>query len=363
MAPWQPPASAHLHSGPPSASSSSWTGPSLATRLRPNLSGLTAFQREQQFSKHYSDASRVPSPPKRSEWDVLRENHRFIRDDEEVGQVTWEERLARAYESKLFKEFALIDLKHYKSRRLALRWRTAPEVVEGIGEDTCGSLRCKWHEPRVAPGGRAGDSDVAVGWEDLSDDDKEDRRGRRGSDQPDGRGDADRADKERQRKRKERKRTTETTMPDLRSFELPFVYEEAGERKEALVKVRLCPRCTGKLLWKPEEERDPRGTEGRNREESGRDREREAERVQRRKDGSHGRGRKEEEKRERERVRKSEREGKTERETHTETERDERRRRDPERRYEVRERETLRSRSRSPAMRDRREQDKRREGR
>lgn len=109
MAPWQPPASAHLHSGPPSASSSSWTDPSLATRLRPNLSGLTAFQREQQFSKHYSDASRVPSPPKRSEWDVLRENHRFIRDDEEVGEVTWEERLARAYESKLFKEFALVS--------------------------------------------------------------------------------------------------------------------------------------------------------------------------------------------------------------------------------------------------------------
>ncbi|RSH90458.1 hypothetical protein EHS25_001063 [Saitozyma podzolica] len=240
MPPWQPPASAHLHSGPPSASSS-WTGPSLATRLRPNLSGLTAFQREQQFSKHYSDPSRIPSPPKRSEWDVLRENHRFIRDGEEVGEVSWEERLARAYESKLFKEFALIDLKHYKSRRLALRWRTAPEVVEGIGEDTCGSLRCKWHEPvRVVPG-RAGDFDVGVGWEDMSDENEEYRRGRRASDRQDGRDERDERDdassRERQRKRrKEKERTTETTMPDLRSFELPFVYEEAGERKEALVK-------------------------------------------------------------------------------------------------------------------------------
>lgn len=34
-------------------------------------------------------------------------------------------------------------------------------------------------------------------------------------------------------------------------FELPFVYMEAGERKEALVKVKVCPRCTAKLLWKP----------------------------------------------------------------------------------------------------------------
>jgi protein FRA10AC1 len=32
----------------------------------------------------------------------------FIRDDEEPGEVSWEERLARAYESKLFKEFALV---------------------------------------------------------------------------------------------------------------------------------------------------------------------------------------------------------------------------------------------------------------
>jgi protein FRA10AC1 len=36
--------------------------------------------------------------------------HRFIRDDEEAGEVSWEERLARAYESKLFKEFALVSL-------------------------------------------------------------------------------------------------------------------------------------------------------------------------------------------------------------------------------------------------------------
>jgi protein FRA10AC1 len=119
--------------------------------------------------------------------------------------VTWEERLARAYESKLFKEFALvsitivnsysfkIDLKHYKSKRLALRWRTGPEVIEGIGEETCGSLRCKNHS-------MAG--------------------------------------------------------PMLRAFELPFVYEEGTERATALVKVRLCERCQNKLTWKPKKQPD-----------------------------------------------------------------------------------------------------------
>jgi protein FRA10AC1 len=44
-------------------------------------------------------------------------------------------------------------------------------------------------------------------------------------------------------------------IPKLRAFELPFVYMEMGERREALVKVRLCVRCEGKLTWKPERER------------------------------------------------------------------------------------------------------------
>lgn len=33
--------------------------------------------------------------------------YRFIRDGEDPKNVSWEERVARAYESKLFKEFAL----------------------------------------------------------------------------------------------------------------------------------------------------------------------------------------------------------------------------------------------------------------
>lgn len=44
-------------------------------------------------------------------------------------------------------------------------------------------------------------------------------------------------------------------VPKLRAFELPFVYVEMGERREALVKVRLCARCEGKLTWKPDRER------------------------------------------------------------------------------------------------------------
>ncbi|KAL1405193.1 hypothetical protein Q8F55_008818 [Vanrija albida] len=78
--------------------------------------------------------SRIPS--KTSEWDVLKKHHKFQRPDDEPGDSTWEDRLAKGYESKLFRELALIDLKHYKSKRFALRWRTATEVVDGKGDET-----------------------------------------------------------------------------------------------------------------------------------------------------------------------------------------------------------------------------------
>lgn len=36
----------------------------------------------------------------------------------------------------------------------------------------------------------------------------------------------------------------------LTSFEVNFAYKERGEGKNALVKVKLCPRCAVKLNWK-----------------------------------------------------------------------------------------------------------------
>lgn len=48
----------------------------------------------------------------------------------------------------------------------------------------------------------------------------------------------------------------------MRSFELPFVYQEAGVRKEALVKVRVCPKCEGKLRWKPGREEQAAAVDG-----------------------------------------------------------------------------------------------------
>jgi protein FRA10AC1 len=88
--------------------------------------------------------------------------------------------------------------------QFALRWRTESEVLSGAGERSCSNTRCPLHTPPL---------------------DEEDR------------------------------------IPGLATLELPFAYEERGEKKSALVKVVLCARCVRKLMWKREREkaaaRDP----------------------------------------------------------------------------------------------------------
>ncbi|WWD05430.1 hypothetical protein V865_003507 [Kwoniella europaea PYCC6329] len=225
-----------LISGPPSSSS---TEP-VVKRLRPNSYGSSAFQRDTAHLSHYgpnSDLVAADLKSRKSDWDVVKENHRFIRDDEEPQNVSWEERVARAYESKLFKEFALIDLKHYKSHQFALRWRTAPEVINGIGEDTCGSLRCKYHSPpSVGPERQISISNLRFKDPDAASSSRLSSVGRNRDDDDDNARDID-------------------EIPPLRSYELPFVYMEDNQRKEALVKVRLCVRCERKLKWKSDDER------------------------------------------------------------------------------------------------------------
>ncbi|KAI9439894.1 folate-sensitive fragile site protein Fra10Ac1-domain-containing protein [Lactarius indigo] len=127
-----------------------------------------------------------------TEFDILKASHKFLRENEdptEAHNPSWNDQLAQKYYDNLFREFAVCDLKHYKSGNFALRWRTESEVLSGAGENSCGNTRCKHHN-------------------------------------------------------------IQDTATQLTTLELPFAYEEHGERKSALVKVVLCPRCLKKLMWK-----------------------------------------------------------------------------------------------------------------
>ncbi|KAF8976466.1 hypothetical protein BGZ52_007915, partial [Haplosporangium bisporale] len=112
----------------------------------------------------------------------------FLRPAEEDVDLSWEKRIAKKYYDKLFKEYALVELKYYREGKIAMRWRTENEVTRGKGQFTCGSLRC----------------DETKG---------------------------------------------------LKSWEVNFGYVEKGEKKNALVKVRLCERCSERLNYKKKQKR------------------------------------------------------------------------------------------------------------
>ncbi|KAF9048563.1 folate-sensitive fragile site protein Fra10Ac1-domain-containing protein [Panaeolus papilionaceus] len=156
-----------------------------------------------------------------TEFEILKATHRFLRDEDnptvapdeqDVAKTvnpsssskSWNEQLAEKYYASLYREFALCDLKHYKSGNFALRWRSEDEVLSGAGETTCGNTRCEYHH-----------TSTAASWSPRQ-------------------------------------------KPNLVSLELPFAYVEMGETKSALVKVVLCPKCVKKLMWKHTKEKEKR---------------------------------------------------------------------------------------------------------
>ncbi|KAF9984856.1 hypothetical protein BGZ75_003580 [Mortierella antarctica] len=173
------------------------SGPSnnqLQDIYRQNLGGLDAWTRHQRLIDSYVKYRREPGTesreeiPAKTELDILHENHRFLRSEEDDQELTWEQRVAKKYYDKLFKEYALAELKYYKEGRVAMRWRTEKEVFSGKGQFMCGSLRC--HESR-----------------------------------------------------------------GLESWEVNFGYVEHGEKKNALVKIRLCEKCSYRLNYRTAQKR------------------------------------------------------------------------------------------------------------
>ncbi|EGN98803.1 hypothetical protein SERLA73DRAFT_181447 [Serpula lacrymans var. lacrymans S7.3] len=147
-------------------------------------------------------SSSIATPPQYpvTEFDILKSSHKFLRDDTSNKDASWNDQLAQKYYDSLYREYAVCDLKHYKSGNFSLRWRTENEVLSGAGESTCANTRCEYHEP-PRPGERI-------------------------------------------------------QIPALSALELPFGYEEHGEHKSALVKVVLCGKCVKKLMWKRRKEKE-----------------------------------------------------------------------------------------------------------
>ncbi|KAG0329556.1 hypothetical protein BGZ99_001558 [Dissophora globulifera] len=161
---------------------------------RQDLSGMDTWSRHQRLIENYVKHYQTPGEnsqqetPHKTERDILVENHRFLRSDQDDEELTWEKRIAKKYYDKLFKEYALVDLRFYKEGRIAMRWRNEKELFRGKGQFSCGNLRCL----------------VSKG---------------------------------------------------LQSWEVNFGYVEQNEKKNALVKIRLCEKCSYKLNYKTQSKR------------------------------------------------------------------------------------------------------------
>ncbi|XP_057305862.1 protein FRA10AC1 homolog isoform X2 [Hydractinia symbiolongicarpus] len=118
----------------------------------------------------------------KTDFDVIKENHQFIWDENDDSEDSWGKRLAKKYYNKLFKEYCICDLSRYKENKIAMRWRVEKEVVDGKGQFSCGARKCECTE-------------------------------------------------------------------GLKSWEVNFGYLEHGEKKNALVKLRLCSDCSYKLNY------------------------------------------------------------------------------------------------------------------
>lgn len=116
--------------------------------FRNNLHGQSAWDRHQKYVTRYLQVYKRDGEKEarqeqvdstaRNDWDVLKEKHRFLRDEEEgineANGFEYDIEVARRYYKHLFKEYAIADMKHYKSGNLALRWRSEDDVVDGIGQ-------------------------------------------------------------------------------------------------------------------------------------------------------------------------------------------------------------------------------------
>ena len=97
---------------------------------RAGFSVASAFDRHKQlvnnYLTYYGAQGRAKFKPDTSKYkrdiDVVRENHRFLWEDEEGEEIDhkelkWEQRIAKKYWEKLFKEYAITDLTQYKSKK------------------------------------------------------------------------------------------------------------------------------------------------------------------------------------------------------------------------------------------------------
>lgn len=117
-----------------------------------HVMGLNAHDRHKKFMHDYvlyynkSVAVGEERHLLKTDQDTLRETYRFIRTEEDDSETSWEQKLAKRYYDKLFKEYCIADMTRYKDGKVGLRWRSEKEVISGKGQFVCGNKKCGANE-------------------------------------------------------------------------------------------------------------------------------------------------------------------------------------------------------------------------
>lgn len=132
---------------------------------------------------------------------------------------TYQDRMVKHYHSHLYKEYVLADLTT-RPGQVGLRWRTAEEVKRGKGNATCGNKHC----PSYASPSQIQNTDSLREYYTQQSETNEEEELLLLAKVSHGLG--------------------------LHDYEVPFTYQEHGDSKTELVKLRLCLRCAPLLFQK-----------------------------------------------------------------------------------------------------------------
>ncbi|KAI2658762.1 hypothetical protein H4Q32_016894 [Labeo rohita] len=253
------------------------TGRAFLLSDKKSLTAFCKFERHKKFVSDYIlyyggkiEEFRRSKSKDKTDLDVVRENHRFLWREEDEEDMTWEKELAKKYYDKLFKEYCIADLSRYKENKVCLVFlslesltyqnisqsRSRRHTVRGVG-----SLAEKLPDDALFPQLKSGGSPSKPAGANVS---------------PlicevkcwPGQGHGKRVAFALSvslavslqlsishvyvlnytgqflcgNKRCENKE-------GLKSWEVNFAYVEQGEKRNALVKLRLCPECSFKLNY------------------------------------------------------------------------------------------------------------------
>ncbi|CEF68266.1 Protein FRA10AC1 [Strongyloides ratti] len=121
-------------------------------KIEKTLKNMDIFKRHQKLISTFVEMKQkeevdLAGVSKDNASNIVKCHMKFIYDKNiDENKMTWEEKLAKRYYDRIYKEYCIADLSKYKENKIALRWRLEAEVKKGKGQFICGGKDCESKE-------------------------------------------------------------------------------------------------------------------------------------------------------------------------------------------------------------------------